>query len=471
MNSFWSRERAVWYHAVLGERTSWIMGWTALAGVLAFFFLLLSPYAGMKTPMETLALSWLPIGALILFFWMRFVPGAVRQNTPAIAHLVPGLHRHVRRAVVLTWCATMLLLSPCIAGLDHHALAGLWMAVSITGISMAIGARSIGNVVYILMTIAIAVLNKRTAALDFLSTPPMLALLTAGALALAWYALVSTFPAGGERHWRLLAAQAKLGSADDLHQAIRRKRVSGARFRLYARWLARDLRPGVRPERRMMHALGPYNHRFDVVLPVVTIVVAAIVARLGFLFLDLPARQLTVALEIIMSMSVPLMMLHGLNFHRFVASIDSTSGEQALVRLAPGIPQGRQLNVSLARQLLRIAVGEWLACAITIIGLLLLFGGGARQLVLIATMMPATLATTAWALRDYARRDDTGMAGLMLQVPVMVGATLALFLLREQPFAWTVLLVLAAGAAGLIVRSRWRTLVGAAVAFPARRLS
>jgi hypothetical protein len=469
MTSSWTVYGAIWRNAVLGERRGWAIGWTVAAlslSVLGAVLALVFP----TSPMARAAAWRLPLAALALFYWLRYVPGAVRQNSPANARLVPGLHRSVRRTSMLAWCLTMAPMALLAAAFERPWLGFVVFCVATTAIGLARGGRAIGSAIFILVTLAQGVVIGNDALVAWLSSTPVLAAMLLLCAAMAWDALRSVFPAGGEQHWKLLSSQARQRASTDLHLSMRLNRAGGGAARLYGFLLRRDLRPQASPRHLLLHALGPYNHRYDLVLPLAVALLLAVAARmvldaLGISYGSVPAF-------LIQSFALPLVLLQGLSFERMVVSINNTRVEQALVRLAPRAPQADRLGRTLARQLLAICLSEWLATGGALLAMLLLFGAGRQHLVIVATVMSVSLATTGWALRDYTRDQSGAFGGEAIVQTLLLGAGgVALFLVRDNLPLWGALLLLMLGSAAAVVHGRWKTMVDAPVPFPAGRLA
>lgn len=458
---------AIWRSAVLGERRNWAIGWTVVSLALCALGVAFA-FAFATSPMARIAAPALPLAALGLFFWLRFIPGAVRQNSPANARLVPALHRSVRRTAVLAWCLTMAPMALLASAFEHAALGFVVFCIAVTAIGMARGGRAIGNVIYILVIVAQSIVIGNAALVAWLSSAPVLAALLLSCVAMAWDGLRNVFPAGGEQHWKMLAAQARQRASSDLHQSMRLNRSSGRRAWLHGMLLRRDLRPCASPQHLLLYALGPGNHRFDFVLPLVLVLAVAIAIRLALAMLEVPYGL--AAADVILCFALPFGLMQGLPYERIVASMNNTRGEQALVRLAPRAPRADRLGRSLARQLLRICMGEWLACFLGLLALLMLFGCSVRHVVLLATIMSVSLAATGWALRDYTADQSGFLGGTAIVQMLLLGAIgVALFLVRGNLPLWGALWVLVLGCAAAVVHGRWQSMVEAPVPFPAGR--
>ncbi|MES2017788.1 MAG: hypothetical protein V4484_14955 [Pseudomonadota bacterium] len=298
-----------------------------------------------------------------------------------------------------------------------------------------------------------------------LSTPPVLACMALLAAALAWDALTTVFPAAGERHWKLLSAQARQQFSCDMHQTMRLNRAGGARSWRYALLLRGDLRPAAKPDHLLLHALGPYNHRYDFLLPLLITLALAGAAWMG---MPWAAVQFTTVHGLIFSFGAPLILLQGLTFERLVVSMDNTRGEQALVRLAPRAPQADRLVRSLARQLLQICLTEWLVCALTVLALAWLFGAANKELMALMALICASFAMTGWALRDYSRKRAGLRLKVIVQMLLVAAGAIAMLQLRANPVAWSALLVLMLAAGCAIVHDRWQAMLRGPLQYPAR---
>lgn len=457
--------RAVWSTAVLGARRSWVIGWSAVLLSLFVLAVLFFHIVGADQPDKRVFGSTIPLAMLALFYWVIYVPGAVRQNSPANARLVPGLHRAVRRTTVLAWCLTLAPLALLSSASERGALMFAALSLMVTSIGMARGGSATGAALFALLTMAIAFVPGKPALVAWLSTGPVLAALFVFGAALAWEGLRSVFPFGGDRHWKLLPAQETQRASGSLQRLMLSRRFAGGRASLYGWLLRRDLRPSARPEHLLLHALGPGNHRFDFVGYLLPVLLLAVLAKLVLAMLGLGASN--VPLEIIAFFSVTLLPMQGLNFQRLVVSMRNSRGEQALVRLAPRAPRADRLGRVLARQMLRVCLSEWLAFGAGALALILLFGGGVKELVTLAILQCVCLAMAGWPLRDYSK-PRAALLVVIAQAVLVAGLALSLYMLRGQPVLWAALLL---GCALAIVYQRWKTMAGAAPPFPAAAMA
>lgn len=471
MNPDWQVHMGIWRHAVYGGQRPMVMGWTYIALAVFLFFGIIALFVDASMPADSKFFRLVAVApaALGMFYWMLYVSGAVRQNTPANARLVPGLCASVRRTAIGAWFLTLLPMALLAASWDYPLPAFAALSLMVTALGMNRGGRPIGMIVYILLTLTAIVGHNETALMTWLSQAPVVAVSGLLSVAFAWNALHNIFPAGGERHWKMLPEQDKQRASGDLHRTMQVDRSSGRRAWVYPILLKHDLRPGAAPRHLLLHALGPANHRFDFVLPLLVVAAVALMVRLGMPVFGMTNFQ--VPLGVVYSVAAPLLLLQGFVFHRMVVSMESTRGEQALVRLAPRTPQAEHLSRTLARQLLTICLVEWLVAGIAVLGLMLLFGAGRKELVLMASVMCTSLALSGWALRDYSGKGSAALMTVILQTLTMGGGFVALLVLRDQPLAWSALLVLVLAASVAIVHGRWKTMVEAPAPFPAGRFA
>ncbi|MES2317778.1 MAG: hypothetical protein V4631_09820 [Pseudomonadota bacterium] len=195
MSHSWPAYRNIWCHAVYGDRKDWVTGWTFIALFATGISVVLSLFSVFDSGRMV---SPIPLAALAMFFWMRFVSGAVRQNTPANAQLVPGLHRNVRRVAVLAWCVTLAPVALVASAFTHASLMFLALTAIATAQGLARGGRPVGTLIFFLVVISVLRVGDKPTLLAWLSTPMVFAVRCLANLALAWEALRTVFPAGGE---------------------------------------------------------------------------------------------------------------------------------------------------------------------------------------------------------------------------------------------------------------------------------
>lgn len=418
-----------------------------------------------------IAFFWCAASVILLVNWgWRFMPGAVRLNTPANAKLVPQM----RRRLVELSCLV------CFAGIAGIASAPLtdtaslgtsllWVVLLTVGTGLAAAGHPAGTPVLVASGFSIGFAHKLSAITGGLLSHPIVILLSlplyAGVIVLAVRVM---FPQAGERHWDMLARRARWGDAagqrDPLAERIAAVHAKG----WYAASLRRDSarRDG---RRLLLHALGPNHHLGEMVAA--TCLLAAVLLVIG-LFTAWRSGADTVRgigwLFAAMLLFVPLS--HSLRLGQLGGS---HAGEQGLARLAPVAPaSAAAFNRQLGLSLMLRALANWLMA--TGSGLLLLALGGAdgEALLRLAGVCCLALPMVALPLRDHAGRNLSGVAGILL-----ILASFAADLLLAFPIAGVTGLPVMAVAAlfGIAttlvaVKHGLRTMQHAPFAYPAGRM-
>lgn len=411
----------------------------------------------------------LPLTALAMFYWDRFVIHAVKQNSPAVAGLVPGQHAAVQLAFVMAW---LLALAPSIwlaAGFAQGPLIVLIFANYLTAAGLMRAGYTAGKVIYALLLLFAARLHEMDTVAVYLLQGQVVLALAAATAVFTWFGLRLAVPKGGERHWRILPAQANPVRLGDMSGSWMARLFFGKRHWLYGLKLDYDLRHGARPDYLLLHALGPNNHRFDVIVPLA--VMASIVAGL-WVAQGMQRGVADSGVAFLIGMVViPLITAQFYALRRVVISARGTVAEQGLVRLAPRIARAQHMGRELARQVLANSLREWGAVAATMLVLVFLAGARLEVALVPSSIMVCTLCASGWALRDYSAGDTGFSMNAALQCVLVAAACVALLLAITRPLLWCALAVLMVASAGWIIRQRWRRMVAAPPPFPAGRIS
>lgn len=472
MSPEWRVHSSVWRTALYKDRTG-MLGWVVIlllasvVGVLVGGFNLVSINRGI-TLASVLAGISIPVNALMGLWWMCYVPGAVRQNSPENAQLVPRLHAAVRQTTVLAWFLSLVPLAMLASVVSNPVLAFISLSLFLTSAVLAAGGRVAGMFFNCVVSFAISAVAKSSLVVMLLSQPAVLAAGVLVSFAYGWWALQAVFPAGGDKHFGLLIKQARGQAGTNLADLQRLKHRSGARHRLYALMLRYDLARGRRDD-LLLHALGPHNHRFDLVLPALAVLAAAVAAKMATWLHALPVDKDVVLIATIAGSLC--ILAQGLFCARFAASIRSTSGEQSLVRLSPAAPGASQLGATLARLILGLCLREWALCVAVMVAAVLLLDGGPAQLRVLATCAVVSLAMAGWALRDYSGALAQARVEEFVQSALVGGGGIALFLSRDNLPMWYLLLGLLFACACVIVCGRLQRMAGAPSPFPSGRFA
>lgn len=467
MSPSWRVCFAIWCTAMAGERPATAKIWFVLLTVLALAAgigsAVLMPG---ETTTRTVVVSVL-LAMLGLCHWVRYVIGAARQNSPANAALVPNLHRSVRITTVLAWAVS---LAPCAllaSALENSAALFIAMAFELTALGLAFGGRKEGAVMAPLLVSVLGFAQHFAVLRELMTGRTGLLVAAMLTLALARHGLCAVFPRAGERHWQLRRRQAQQSSYGDAVAVQRLSRASGAYRPIYAWKLRRDLQRPAERANLMLHALGPNTHRLDMLVPLTGVAVAALLAKAGYLWAGSPGWP--TQLQALPSLIGAAAGMQSMSLHRFVMSMANSRREQALVRLTPAAPDALLLPRVLARRLLTIALGEWLAWSVLALGVVALFDGGWLQVRVVAALAVPSLAGIAWILRDYTRRDQGWSVGPILTVALAVVSGTALLITRAYWQPWTAVLIVMLVLAGMLLRWRYSAMAAAPVAFPAGR--
>jgi hypothetical protein len=414
------------------------------------------------------------LGAAALMWWAMLVKSAVAQNQPSHACLVPGLRRGLRRMLVAVFCPAVLLVAGLASMEFHHfgyllAIMSLMFPVSLLTARYAVMGFLPSIVIFSGVTWGkgpIAAAARWLAGYD--ETAVTLAALAVIALLGAW-ALQEALPAGGDAHsdWHRKyinkLAALKRGVAISGGPATL---ADTAKPKPWSRWLHRPLSAGTPTGARLMAGLGLSVWAAAVSAPLIAALswlVVALLQRIG----DMKGPSLgTGMVEAFAMLSVPVCM------QMMTAALAQRTGEQALLRLAPGISAAPALNRALARVMLQRFVAVYAGSVLCVLSIEAMATGrpalSGYGLLMVALPLPFSLGV----LRDYAamrRQRDPLQLGIVLG---MLAFMAPMELQRVLPDFWCGMLALAIAAISLAALCwRWLRMMRAPVAFPACRLA
>ncbi len=402
------------------------------------------------------------------FVWYRWVSGALLQNTPENAQLVPGLNRRIRRASAFIWClcmAPLVVLAPQFSnGPLLMVVAGMLITV---GSSVAAASANGVSASALLLTMIVSpiVLNMPDA-MAVLSNPLVQSVLFLLCMGCVYHTLVPLFPAGGDRHIALAGRQENIRML--LHRGDPGKlERSGGRRLPWIAWLLRHdvARPGARST-LMLHALGPAGHHLAFLPTLLLNVAMAVILSILFYCLNQPLFA-SVFGGIISLFISPLM-----DWSRLNSALLATRSEQALVRLSPAAPGLRDFNGIVALGILKGRLLQWLLNAAALIGLLAMlapWGVEYSRMLIPMSMLVCVLPLTVRHLRDFSRldKDRQRLTGMQkFGFCCLAAYCIAMMLSSEHLLRWSAMaLALVIGTASLGLY-RWRSVVKAAPAFP-----
>ncbi|KQQ91825.1 hypothetical protein [Massilia sp. Leaf139] len=452
-----------------------------LAGLTLLAMLVFGLLAWVKTsdPFEVLANCLRAAFAVPAIGYLGyFVPTAVRLNTPANAALVPRMRRRLIQLTALAWLVTAAVSALLAAGTTlpmrwPFLFVGFWL--------IAVGLIASGHRAGMVLLFGFPMLSVFNRAipdawLALLATTPGLVVATLLLLAVAAWTLETMFPPGGDRHFKLRAAQKR---------ALERRTMGGQARQPGIQEMARSVynvvlrRASARRDSGalMMHVLGPVAHPMQLAVQVPLILAGAAVVM--FLLRHQANADILEAVAQGSWTGVSWAQLLLLFYQeRRLARLDTTRGEQSLVKLAPALPGGAAaFNRLFNRRLLGAVMGEWIAISALMLGILVITGASAdifwRQLCFCCLSLPVL----ASALRDHARRSVSAISsgvrlflGLAASTAVSFAAAFVASRVLGTPLLPTAALV-SVLLAVLATGWRWRALADAPHAFPVGRLA
>lgn len=425
-------------------------------------------YSGISGAWQSWALC-VPAGFLLFVWAMAWVPGALKLNSPANAQLVPGMRRRLIELGLLVWLAGIGVLGVGITLTSGLAGASLWLAVFLTmGLAIMTAGVPMAQLIYFPILLGFIAGDRLPAGLratvqGVTASPLALALLPL----LGVVAMLAIFPQAGARHWKMIAHQASVG-------AFKTPTAVGQEPKRFS-WDGLLLRRAVarrKPDALLLLALGrsmPGALANGLALAALGIGAVVFLAKHGVL----PVMTGYFAQFSWITISGVLVVFI---FQAGMAPawLARTTGEQALVRLAPAFPvDAAAFNGLLARVQLRQSLTIWLMASGAALLLGLASGMDGTALWQQAGVCCMTLPTLGLALRNHASRlawPVFGMWALAFGLSY-VGplAGIVAYAAFDLPF-WPVALATAFTLSAALVRQRLRLMRAAPIAFPAARL-
>lgn len=398
-----------------------------------------------------------------------YLPGAFKLNTPANAVLAPGMRARLLELGMAVWLVCIGGLAAANAGsASTIALPVVWFMVASLGMGLAVTGSGAGAVVMIAIWPLMGLPSFVPEAARAMMTHPVFLPLAAAVLVLPALATMrAIFPHGGDRHWRLVSRPGLWRNKNTFGNH------EGGRFTRW--WQTRSLRRA--SSRRdlggmLLHGAGPGLQQGGFVLAI------GAVGLLGLALMGLvrwsghPEATAWVVKTGWMWSLMPLVLFQ-LHTMLLAGMTDKPAG-QPLLRLAPAMPAtARRFNRLLASAVLRSGVRVWLCAAATALLYSALSGADAGALAATASVCCLALPTLILPLRDHARRPRSNAVLQWLLALAVSGVCL----LVAIPIARLAILPVLPTGAGLVialtaflVARRYRSMVHAAVAFPAGRL-
>jgi len=424
---------------------------------------------------------------VVLGVWMAIAANMLEQNHPTAARTVPGHVRTLKRAALLGWALCTLLFT--LLAWAMMPAAGVWPILLLCSGFLSAFLLWTTRLVWLwFLTILLSPLSlalgnwlaparRALAALWETHTYEVLLLCL---IFQAWL-VVRAFAEGGARHQARYATQALMrrsmqmqleGKAPAINAWAPFERLARPFVRILSAWLQHvlDRADNSSPHSIMARAeivLHGQQHwlRYAMTMGVIAAVV--------FMIFTLVLTTTGVSLALVLQHG-------GFGMGIGLASAGLNPGfttpnmlwqsrrEQALLQLLPGMPQGRALNVALARLQWRDFIAGWLLTTMLLVALGAATG---NQLLLCLPLAALPIAAMTLTRRPALMRAPNAMT---MVAPSFIFLTLAgmLFLLARELSTplWLLGLAVLAVSAPLLAW-RWRRLVAAPAALPAGRLA
>ena len=437
---------ALRFHASVNSRATWVCG-----GFASFFTILACTSTG-RTRFESIMLTGLFVGLLVLMCWMVLFNSLVKQNAGTGA-LVPGIGRRSIKVLALAFCVAVVCLTA------PFAIAGLPVALVCLFVVMVLILTALVVVRPMLAMVAMVAVNAPMLIERFVMPldrevvlgVPLLGCV--GAASLAVRALLQ----GSSTSWFALTT----ALYDNQHQEPRA--TAG-----YARTLKRDR------ERReiaalLLHCLGPLAAQQTVLWALVSALMIGVAIALSIAVPSLATQYREAGLLAGLPMGIVSVLLS--QFNMVKASVRRTSVEQALVMLAVRRPEAGAVNRLLARALVLRYGYVWLMLTLMIMTVSAIFGADAGELALLLALLLSTLAAGTLLLQDYAQaKPDTPVGAILLAVGALLTFT-GVILTGSSLAAGGASATLCAAVALVSFVLRRKAMLHAPVAFPAGRIT
>ncbi|WP_394780046.1 hypothetical protein, partial [Undibacterium sp.] len=399
---------------------------------------------------------------ITMWGWM-LTRSLVAQNTPINAVLVPGLRKRLMQTMLLPWLAMPLALASALwftsFPFELTFLLGL-LGVMLVSLAMRfVWLRFLPLAWVVCNAMLLQILPSPSQALAMVGHGPAVAICLCIDLALLVFALRALFPAGGEMHvqWHAgLERAAQAIKTGKLSVTARQPNPVGWLYSLgYRSSLQRDCDDQAPAGRLILYVFGVECHWSGLLFVPCMFLLSAIALGLwGGLRADNVYIPIIVCL-VLLYMMLPVMMFVVSLYH----AMRRTETEQALLRLAPAMPQGQALNRMLGQALLKRLLPAWAASALGGVLALLAAGIDSGYVAFSLGGSFASLLVAGFVLADFAALNES-RAALVRVITIAVPMLLTGAFFGVRVF-WFALPVMAFGAvcvalSALIIAVRWR---------------
>ena len=456
----------IWRHAVapqLFRKIVWGMcAVIAIGGGLLAYL----DRDSMETPRIAilLALPWFFLGML---YWLDLVQGAVRQDTPANARLVPRLRLRAMQLVGAYWVVFTLLITVVLGHAFGHPV--LWAVTAaawlLGGAMVRVGLQHGMVLVFVPFLLLMLPRDVSLALQAFGATTAGVAACATSIVLVAWFGKGALFPNGDKHFGQRAAVEKSVRTSDGVPAGISR---SG----LYTAVLGRVHRNRTRAGELVLHALGPGAH-WSVSASMLAWLAVVLIA--GRVLIELLSADATMLVPFAGGFIIfPLLLVFAASPQRIISRASATRGEQALLRIAPVMPRMDHYNSELASALLRRALIEWALVTVALVAVTVAVNAKWELSLLQFAVCCLALPLTTVVLRDYARKPALHAAYIFVAAIYLVVTGIAANYLMLQTSVVPVAVacvILGVGATAWLAASRRRAMVAAPVAFPTGRLA
>lgn len=462
MNTMLKDFGLIWRHAVM-PRLARTVVWSVCAFFLvgAGLFVYLSDGIVVLRGTLLLVLPWFFLGVL---YWFDLVSGVVKQVTPANARLVPRLRLRAMQLVAAFWVVLTVSVTLILGGaFGNHALWAAAAAAWLAGIAMINLGLQLGALFVILPSLFLLLPQSAMLAVQaFFATAAGVLVSALCILLAAWVGKRAVFPEG-DRHFDQRAA---------VDKGVRRAQGTGSRSSLYTSVLGRVERRRTAAAELVLHALGPGAH-WSVSANMLALLAAVLLA--GRLLIELTSANTQMLVPLAGGFVIfPLLLSFAASAQRIVNRATATPGEQALLRLAPVMAHTGQYNRHLATALLRRALIEWALVTVALVAVTVAINAHWQISLLQFAVCCLAMPLSTVVVRDYARKPALRNSYIYLAAIylVLAGGLAYYAMLRTSAVPVAIACIaLGIGATAWLAQQRYRTMVGAPVAFPAGRMA
>lgn len=455
----------IWRNAVAARMLRKVIAALCVAIAIGAGMLVYRDTGGELTPRDTL-LVFLPWFFLGMLYWLDLVSGAVRQDTPANAKLVPRLRKRAMQLVGSCWLVFVLAIALALG--SAFGSPELWAAAAagwlLGGAMVRIGFQS--GMVFMFVPFMLLLLPHEAmlAVRYFAGTAAGIAVCALWVAVVAWLGKRTLFPRG-DRHFDQRAVVEKgVRQSQPAH-------TSNTRSGLYATVLGRLNHKRASAGELVLHALGPGAH-WSVSANMLALLAAVLVA--GRVAIELMSADSAVLVPFTGGfVIIPLLLTFAMSPQRITGRASVTQGEQALLRLAPLAPDSASYNSELASALLRRALIEWALVTAALVAVTVAINAESDITLLQFAVCCLAMPLTTLVLRDYARQPALKTSYMhTAAIYLVVTAGVAYYAMLRVSVMPVVLVCMAAGVGATVwlAASRRRNMIAAPVAFPAGRL-